>query len=190
MSRNRKKKKTQKPKRRKKAPQLFNIGNASGNNFMDYIDDIWAQHGVIRVRTKDGNLHTLTTAMAAARCKAINDMRMPAWHAKKRDKFLTKTIEVIREARSQQENSKSGSSKTQAVQNVLAGLTAEGKEAPKITDEDTAVYMLKIEFPMLSEDDIRAIYREESLDLPRKKALMGEINRVRFAESGIMPPGV
>jgi len=187
MSRRRKKKT---PKPRKKKPQAFNIGNASGNNFMEYIDDIWAQHGVVRIRTKDGNMHTLTTAMAAARCKAINDMPLPAWHAKKRDMFLTKAIEVIREARSQQENKSLGSAKTQAVQNVLAGLTAEGKEAPKVTDEDTAIYMLKLEFPMLEEDDIRAIYREESLDLPRKKMLMGEINRVRFAESGIMPPGV
>jgi hypothetical protein len=179
MARGRKRKRKSKGKR-ETAMKGFNIGRAKKDSF-EFIDDMWAEHGVVRVRTQDGNVSTLTTTMAALRCKAINEMKLPPWLAPKRDSFLEKAIDVIRQAKHQQEN-KGEDKATEGIQNVLAGLTAEGKEMPKTKDEDELIQKYMFQFPALHQDDIKAILREPNLRDDQKEFLMGEVHKQNVAK--------
>jgi hypothetical protein len=182
MARGKKRRPSQKKRKGKKESAMkgFNIGRAKIDTF-DFIDDMWAEHGVVRVRTKEGVTSTLTTTMAALRCKAINEMELPPWLQNKRNKFLEKAIDVIRQAKHQQEN-KGSDIATEGIQNVLSGLTVEGKEMPETKDEDELVQKFAFQFPALHQDDIRAILREPNLEPAQKEFLMGEVHKQNVAK--------
>jgi hypothetical protein len=189
MSRGRNKKKNNKKRAGNKKPitakdGVFSIGKEKLNSF-DYIEEMHAQYGVIRITLKDGRQETLTPSMAAVRCRAINEMKLPAWHAAKRDSFLERAIQVIREAKAQEETPLD--KKTAGIQNVLKGLTAEGGQAPVETDEDKLVQKYMFQFPMLQEEEARAILRESALDMARKETLMEAVNKQRYAEIEFKP---
>ena len=163
-----KKKKNRKKKQAKISKDFVNI------------ERIWAENGLVRVLEQSGRGTTMTWRQAAYRIQALNKMKVPSDNATQTQKLIEKAIEVIREAKYQQELA--DNKKTQMIQNVLEGKTAEGVPLSEIeTSEDKEVKKYAAQFTHLQEDEIRIVLNND-MSSKSRESMMQEVNGIRGEE--------
>lgn len=143
---------------------------------------VWAENGVINIESKDGQISRIEPRTAALRAQAINRMmgahNIP-WDQRERAvNFVSKIIEVIKEARAQIENP--STTKEQLVANVLAGKTAEGKEIKPITDPEEMLQFLCFKYPMMARDEIKEVVTQKAIPQSEKTMILQTINSDRM----------
>lgn len=166
-----------KKKKKKKKNDNVNARKVVKDGYL-YIDRIWAEYGTVHVIDRDGKKVSMTIKDAAARAAQLNAMipHVSDWHKDAWNKLIEDIIKVCREAKAQQESP--ANKETAALTNILAGKTAEGKEIPKMNN-DEYISHLTFRFPMLSDEDIIAIMRDTKLDEAGKMNLMQQENKRR-----------
>lgn len=163
------------------AREIRKVRNVAGSAWKTY-ERAWAEDGVVKIQDKEtGDVAILSPRDAALRAQAINKMlghhKIPMAQREKALDFVTRMIEIIKEAKYQNENP--SNKNEQLVANVLAGKTAEGKEIKPITDPEEMLQFLCFKYPMLSRDEIKQICNER---LPQKDriGIMQTINADRM----------
>jgi hypothetical protein len=158
-----------------KRKQRHNVAKASKEDW-EYIDHIWAENGVVRARDKTGKVTTKTVKQAAQEAVQLNLMPVNDWHKKKHQAFIQKIIDVCREARAQLE---SGDKKTTELNNLISGLTPDGKPIPL-----TMETLMKMH-DELSEEEIVAVMRNTALSDSQKMKYLNDEHVRRFTEKTI-----
>jgi hypothetical protein len=143
---------------------------------------VWAENGVVNIESKDGQISRIDPRTAALRAQAINRMmgahNIPWAQRERAVNFVSKIIEVIKEARSQIESP--STTKEQLVANVLAGKTAEGKEIKPITDPEEMLQYLCFKYPMMARDEIKEVVTQTKIPQPQKIMILQTINSDRM----------
>jgi hypothetical protein len=170
-------KKSSKRKRTKKKPPAtrHSVRNLSKGNW-DIIERVWAADGLVHWQDKSGRTGWHTIKEAALRAHSINMMPYPAWQKPQVQKLVETIVEACREAQAQRSDPQK-SKKTAAIINLVDRKMPDGSPMGDPDDEDKHIQALMFQFPTLDERDIRAILRDDRLDMPRKKSLMQEIHR-------------
>jgi len=156
-----------------------NVSNVLGSSFTT-IDRLWAENGIVKVQTKDGNATTLTVEQAAQRAQALNRMNIPDWYKKNRNDLVERIVEVCREAKHQQEDP--SDKKTEMLANVLAGKSADGSESKESVDQQIQRFMFM--FTTITQKEAEAVASNADLDMDRKERLLKEMHRQRMIEIG------
>lgn len=152
------------------------------------IDKMWASAGFVHIMDKSGELTTLTIQDAAMRAQAIQDM-LPlshAWHRGRWTKLIEDIVRVCREAQSQKMDR--GNRQADLLREVYDGVDADGNPK-KVVLDDRFIHNTKKLFPLMTEDEIIAVYSDttQGLTMKQKEKLMLEMFRRRAVEKGLNP---
>lgn len=161
--------------------KIRKVRNVHGNMWKTW-ERAWAEDGVIKIQDKEtGEVQHLSPRDAAVRAQAINQMlgseKIPWTQREKAIQFVSKIIEIIKEAKSQGESPSNHNERI--IANVLAGKTAEGRELKPITDPEEMLKFLCFKYPMLSESEIKQVCNEQ-IPQQEKTGILQTINADRL----------
>jgi len=167
----------------KKQDKVRKVRNIHGSLWKTW-ERAWAEDGVIKIQDKEtGEIQHLSPRDAALRAQVINQMlgnpKMPFDERQKAINFVAKVIEIIKEAKYQ--NEAPGNRNEQMVANVLSGKTAEGEEIKPITDPEEMLKFLSFKYPMLALDEIKQVCNEK-IPQQDKLGILQTINADRLME--------
>lgn len=154
---------------------MSKVRSVTKNPFIT-LERIWAEHGVVKMQDKKGKVVSLSVRDAAMRAQAINNMVVPDWHKQAKNTLVTKIVEVVREAKSQQETPVNA--QEAEIMNILNNKTPKGvpiEAATRTFSQELSRYMYM--YPGLTERDILPILENDSIPFMKKEEILREINR-------------
>jgi hypothetical protein len=168
---------------KKKLDKVRKVRNIHGAAWKTW-ERAWAEDGVIKIQDKEtGEIQHLTPRDAAVRAQAINGMlgsqKIPWAQREKAIQFVSKIIEIIKEAKHQGEAP--SNTNERIISNVLAGKTAEGRELKPMSDPEEMLKFLCFKYPMLSESEIKQVCNEQ-IPQQEKTGILQTINADRLME--------
>ena len=167
-------------KKKRLRKERKNVANVVGSHF-EMIDHMWAQNGVVHVRTKEGKVSRMSIQQAVHRASAINKSRIPGCHASQKQELLEKIIQTCREAKYQVENNDRGAV---LVNNALEGKTSEGQPVEEFMSEEDRIRGLQFKYYSLSDTEIAAALRSDFPE-PAKMQLLQRMHAENIAQGNI-----
>jgi hypothetical protein len=146
------------------------VRNVTPDKFFN-LERIWAENGVVKVENKKGEVVTMLPKDAAKRARDLSIMQVPDDLRRGTVELVEKIIKVVKEAMSQNEDH-FPDSKTKAIQ---TGLKSAEKPILGGMKEEDLIYM----YPELKPDEIRAVMRNEDIDVFTAKKLLDQMNNIR-----------
>ncbi len=139
---------------------MRNVRNAVKQDF-SLIERIWADYGVVKVQDKKGEIYSMTVREAAMRASKLNEGLPEEKSAREVVyKLIARITEVCREALRQRESPKDqeNASVTKAIDMFELGAIIQ--DSPEMRQR---ISLGLFKYPSLDADELRAIYRKESL---------------------------
>lgn len=186
----------------KKSKQARKWGNISVSMAqpLNMIDRVEARHGVVLVRTKDGQESNFTPREACERALTLHrgmreNPQLPQEIRKRVTDICEQVQKAAREAMAMQHDHLPGT-KTKLVTDALHNRHADGRPfKDRDVPEDIRVQGLKIQYPHMQEGEIAAVLRSQYSD-KEQAVILYEMNRIRAedemrekaGEAGIVIP--
>lgn len=178
------KKRRQQMKQNLAGPKGFGgilIPGRTGNGI---IKQLWAEHGVVKVRVNDNTVKSMTWQDAARRAGQLNAAVPLLPHIETKRVYLElieRIVKVVKEARHQLEMH---DKKTDGLHNLLAGKNEDGSTPNVGKLEDYLLDDYKKQFPTMDEDEIVVILRDEVKwpTMREKETVLRTINNERLKQ--------